>query len=64
MKTKLIFSPQLAQWLLSNDFRIVDLKPKRGFKNETVFVFAVTAGFYPCIQAWLNEKEYDEEENY
>lgn len=59
MKTKVIFSPQLAQWLLHNDYRIVDLKPKRDFKNETVFVFEVTPGFYACMQAWIEEKEYD-----
>ena len=51
MKTKLIFSPQLAQWLLHNDYTIVDLKPKRDCKNETVFVFKVEPGFYACMQA-------------
>ena len=60
MKTKVIFSPQLAQWLLHNGYRIVDLKPKRGFENETVFVFEVEKGFNACIEAWLGEKYYDE----
>lgn len=63
MKTKVIFSPQLAQWLLHNGYRIVDLKPRRGFENETVFVFEVGVGFNTCIEAWLDEKYYDETSN-
>ena len=51
MKTKVIFSPQFAQWLLHNNYRIVELKPKRGYENETVFVFEVVPGFSACVQA-------------
>lgn len=61
MKTKLIFSPQLAQWLLNNKFTIVDIKPKRDYPNETVFVFEVVDGFLESIQEWLDLKEADEE---
>ena len=61
MKTKLIFSPQLAQWLLNNDFTIVDIKPKRNYPNETVFVFEVKEGFLESIQEWLDLKESDED---
>ena len=39
MKTKLIFSPQLAQFLLHRGMTIVELKPKHNRVNETVFVF-------------------------
>lgn len=60
MDTKVIFSPQLAQWLLQNGYKIVDLKPKRGFEKETVFVFEKGPGFNACIEAWLVAK-YDEE---
>lgn len=56
MTTKLIFSPQLAQWLLHNNYSIVDLKPKRDFPNETVFVFKVENGFQDSIAAWLEAK--------
>ena len=35
MKTKLIFSPQLAQYLLHHGLVVVELKPKRGAINET-----------------------------
>ena len=63
-RTKLIFSPQLAQWLLQNGFIIVDLKPKRGAEKETVFVFEVKPGFNTCVQAWLGERYLDEDDDY
>lgn len=63
-KTKLIFSPQLAQWLLQNGFIIVDLKPKRDAEKETVFVFEVKSGFNTCVQAWLGERYLDEDDDY
>jgi hypothetical protein len=28
-----------------------------------VFVFEVVPGFNACMQAWLGEREYDEEDN-
>lgn len=61
MKTKLIFSPQLAQWLLNHEFTIVDIKPKRDYPNETVFVFAVEDGFIESIQEWLDLKDSRED---
>lgn len=39
MRTKLIFSSQLAQYLLYHGLVVIELKPKRGAINETVFVF-------------------------
>lgn len=60
MRTKLVFSPHLAQWLLHNGYTVVELKPKRGAEKETVFVFEVTSGFDTCVETWLGEKEdYD-----
>lgn len=61
--TKVIFSPQLAQWLLHNGYRIVDLKPKRGSENESVFVFEKGLGFNAYIEAWIGAKRDDEEIN-
>lgn len=61
MRTKLIFSPQLAQWLLNHEFAIVDIKPKRDYPNETVFVFAVKDGFIESIQEWLDLKDSRED---
>lgn len=60
MKTKLIFSPQLAQWLLNHKYTIVDIKPKREYPNETVFVFEIKDGFLESIKDWLCLKESDE----
>jgi hypothetical protein len=50
MRTKLIFSPQLAQWLLNDGSKVVDIKPKRDYPNETVFVFAIEDGFSDSIK--------------
>lgn len=36
---KIIFSPQLANFLLSRGHTIIKLKPKRGSETESVFVF-------------------------
>lgn len=58
MKTKLIFSPQLAQWLLHSGYTIVELKPKRDCENETVFFFKEEEGFYDAMTRWSEEKEY------
>ena len=61
MKTKLIFSPQLAQWLLNHKFTIVDIKPKRDYPNETVFVFELNDSLLDSIEDWLNVKDSYEE---
>ena len=61
MKTKLIFSPQLAQWLLNHKYTIVDIKPKREYPNETVFVFEIKDGFLESIKDWLGLKESGED---
>ena len=60
MKTKLIFSPQLAQWLLNHKFTIVDIKPKRDYPNETVFVFEFNDDLLKSIEDWLHVKDSDE----
>lgn len=44
MKGKVIFSPQLAQYLLHCGYTIIELKPKHGAPNETVFVFKSEKG--------------------
>ena len=51
MRTKVIFSPQLAQHLLHHYYTIVDIKPKKDKPNETVFVFLVEDGFEDCISS-------------
>lgn len=64
MKTKLIFSPQLAQWLLNHKFTIVDIKPKRDYPNETVFVFELNDSLLKSIEDWLSVKDSQEELRY
>ena len=55
-ENKLIFSPQLARYLLRHDFRIVDLKEKNDDSGDVVFVFLVEEGFYECIDSWKKLK--------
>lgn len=56
MKTKLIFSPQLAQFLLHNGLKVVELKPKRNSVNETVFVFQYEERLYDLMKEWVERK--------
>ena len=56
MKTKLIFSPQLAQFLLHNGLKVVELKPKRNSINETVFVFQYDERLNSLMEEWVNRK--------
>lgn len=55
-KDKVIFSPQLAQYLLHCGYIIVDLKRKKGTDNETVFVFKYEAGLEDQIATWLTDE--------
>ena len=56
MRTKLIFSPQLAQYLLHHGLSIVELKPKRGAINESVFVFKYEDNIDKLIKEWMNSR--------
>jgi hypothetical protein len=56
MKGKVIFSPQLAQYLLHCGFTIIELKPKYGAPNETVFVFKWEKELEAQIATWLSDE--------
>ena len=56
MRTKLIFSPQLTQYLLHHGLVVVELKPKRGAINETVFVFKYEEQIDKLIKEWMNSR--------
>ena len=56
---KIIFSPQLANYLLACGFSIIKLKPKRDKENETVFVFRLADGLYDSIENWMEQNEED-----
>ena len=53
-KFKVIFSPQLANYLLKNNYNIVKLKPKHNTENESVYVFEVKDGFYDVMEEWTS----------
>jgi predicted CoA-binding protein len=54
---KLIFSPQLANFLLSRGYTIIKLKPKKGNENETVFVFRLEEDLLESIEEWMSYNE-------
>lgn len=56
-KTKCVFSPQLAQYLVQCGYQIVDLKPNYNNPGQTVFVFRKGPGFDEQWAIWLDEKE-------
>ena len=56
---KIIFSPQLANYLLACGFTIIKLKPKRDKENGTVFVFRREDGLYDSIENWMEQNEED-----
>ena len=56
---KIIFSPQLANYLLACGFSIIKLKPKRDKENKTVFVFRLEDGLYDSIENWMEQNEED-----
>lgn len=54
-EAKIIFSPQLANYLLSKGYQIIKLKPKHDTENETVYVFNIDDGFYEAIEDWMQQ---------
>jgi hypothetical protein len=57
---KVIFSPQLANYLLMKGFTIIKLKPKHDNPSETVFVFKLDEGIYDIIEEWMSHEEDSE----
>lgn len=56
---KIIFSPQLANYLLKHNYNIIKLKPKHNTENETVYVFEVRDGFYDVMEEWASNVNLD-----
>lgn len=50
---KIIFSPQLANFLLARGYTIIKLKPKHDNPNESVFVFRLEEGLLDSIEDWM-----------
>ena len=64
MKGKVIFSPQLAQYLLHCGFTIIELKPKHGAPNETVFVFKYEDAYDVYVTNQLIYNNFDDYDNH
>ena len=54
---KIIFSPQLANFLLLKGYTIIKLKPKHGSPTETVYVFKLEDGLLSSIEDWMKTAE-------
>jgi hypothetical protein len=54
---KIIFSPQLANFLLLRGYTIIKLKPKHDNPNESVFVFRLDDGLLESIEDWMKNPE-------
>jgi hypothetical protein len=54
---KIIFSPQLANYLLLHGFTIIKLKPKHDSPTETVYVFRLDDGLLEAIEDWMKFPE-------
>lgn len=50
---KVIFSPQLANFLLMHGYTIIKLKPKHDHPDETVYVFRLEEGLLAAIEEWM-----------
>lgn len=55
---KVIFSPQLANYLLGAGHTIIKLKPKKGNEQESVFVFQMDDGLLDSIDSWTKQNRY------
>lgn len=60
---KIIFSPQLANYLLSKGFVIIKLKPKHNCENESVFVFRLDEGLLAAVEEWMQQTSVSEMAN-
>lgn len=54
--SKLIFSPQLAKYLLQCGFRVIDIKNNYNNPGDVVFVFAYDRGLDEQVAIWLEDK--------
>lgn len=54
---KLIFSPQVAKYLLNRKFQIIDIKPDRNDRNKTLFIFKNDDKLAEAINDYKNTKQ-------
>ena len=53
---KLIFSPQLTDYLIAHRFKTIGVKPYQGNPDKSVFIFLVEPGFYEAIAEYRGKK--------
>lgn len=56
LPSKLIFSSQLANYLISKGFKMIGVKPHQADSSRSIFVFLVEDGFYAAISDYRQEK--------
>lgn len=54
---KIVPDAAIARRLLKDGYRIVDIKPKRGYPHESIFVFEATNGFMEKMQEYIRERK-------
>ena len=53
---KVVITPQLAKYLLAKGYQIIDLKPDRNQKRNSVFIFRLDDGIDERIREFINSK--------
>lgn len=59
---RIISDPSLARKLIRNGFALIDIKPKRKYPRESVFVFDNTDDFNEMLEVFIKEREEERAE--
>ena len=63
---KIVFDVRVARNLIRDGYKLVDIKPKKGNRSESVFIFEVVPGFMEKMYAYNKEfrkKKYAHQDN-
>ena len=52
---KVVFDVRVARNLIKDGYKVVDIKPKKDYRNESVFIFEVVPGFIEKLNAYTKE---------
>ena len=55
-KAKIVFSPQIARYLLKKGYKIIDIKPSRENREKTLFVFEGSQNLGTAIAEYAKQK--------
>jgi len=56
-KGKIVSEASIARHLLKDGYRIIDIKPKKTNRHESVFIFEVTPGLDEKIEEYTSERK-------